>query len=463
MQCGWWSSAAGLLGLALLGCQMPDAGSDAAERGGSNAATPLAGSGAAATGGAGATAGTDGAVTPNMPGTAGATGAAGSSATNDGGSGSEPMHVVPPTPLMAEPCSVSGCPPGLECEASGVCVTPPPECTADVDCGGMLRCGLTGECLEPGACRVRGDCAEAEACRADQCVVGSDCGQTELVIEPIPPNLLVLLDISGSMSEGLDGELCFAIPGLNTCPPTKIAIASGALTQMTVSYRDDLYWGLAMFPGDGACGAPASVLAPAPGNADMVSNTVAATFPAGTTPINAAIASVQSSMVLTDAARKNYLLLLSDGAETCGGDNANTTQRIADMAAIGIGTFVVGFGGGVDATVLDNFAVAGGMPNTASATKYFQADSAAELQSALGTILQRVVGCDFALASPPDDPDAVWAFLDDVQVERDIDDGWSLDTAANVVTFAGASCAALQTGEATDIDVVFGCPEPVLE
>jgi hypothetical protein len=303
----------------------------------------------------------------------------------------------------------------------------------------------------------------AEACRADQCVVGSDCGQTELLIEPIPPNLLVLLDISSSMSQGLDGLLCFVIPGLTTCPPTKIAIASGALTQMTVSYRDDIYWGLAMFPGDGACGAPAGMLAPAAGNATMVSSTVASTLPAGTTPINAAIASVQASGVLVDATRKNYLLLLSDGGETCGGDNANTTQRIAEMAAMGIGTFVVGFGGAVDAAVLDGFATAGGVPNTIGATKYYLADCAALLQCALGAILQRVVGCDFALASEPDDPVGVWAFLDDVLVARDTDDGWSLDTATNTVTFAGAACAQLQTSAAVDIDVVFGCPEPVLE
>jgi hypothetical protein len=130
---------------------------------------------------------------------------------------------------------------------------------------------------------------------------------------------------------------------------------------------------------------------------------------------------------------------------------------------MGINTFVVGFGGGVDASALNDLANAGGVPNTTGSTAYYQADSAAQLESALGAILKRVVGCDFALNAPPDDPTKVWAFLDDVMVERDTDDGWKLDTTTNTVTFMGASCAMLQAGTVTDIDIVVGCPEPVLD
>jgi hypothetical protein len=398
-----------------------------------------------------------------MAGSMGASGA--SAASGDAGMANapEPMHVVPPAPPAPEPCSVAGCPPDLICEASGVCATAPPACLSDSDCGASRRCGLTGECLGSGECRVRGDCAMAEACRTELCTVGSDCGQTQLRIDPIAPNLLVLLDISLSMSQGLDGLLCFPIPGLTTCPPTKMAIASQVMNQMTVRYDDEIRWGLARFPGDGGCGPPVSTLAPAPGQATMVSSLVAGTVTGGTTPINAAIANIQSSGVLTDATRRNYLLLITDGAETCNGDNANTAQRIRDMAAMGINTFVVGFGGAIDAAALDSFAVAGGVPNVGGSSSYFQADSAAQLETALGAILQRVVGCDFALAMAPTDPAMVWAFLDDEMVDRDMPDGWVLDTATNTVTFMGAACGRLQAGTARDIDVVFGCPEPVLE
>jgi hypothetical protein len=275
--------------------------------------------------------------------------------------------------------------------------------------------------------------------------------------------MLVLLDISLSMNAGLDGNTCIEIPGFITCPPSKMKIATQAMSQMTVTYATEILWGLALFPGNGDCGAPVNMIAPAAGNASNVSSRVSMTLPAGFTPINAAIGAVQASGYLEDPDRKNFLLLISDGGETCMGDNADTAQRIADMHAAGISTFVVGFGGGIDPTVLNDFAQKGGVPNTGGSTSFFQADSAAALETALGAIFQRVAGCDFALAGPPDDPDAVWSFLDDVMIERDGADGWFLDTAANQVSFVGASCDRLQAGDVRDIDIVFGCPEPVLE
>jgi hypothetical protein len=145
---------------------------------------------------------------------------------------------------------------------------------------------------------------------------------------------------------------------------------------MTLTYKDEINWGLAMFPGDGNCGPPNNIIAPAPGQEDLVSSTVANTLPAGFTPIDGAIQAVQTGGYLDDPATRDYMLFISDGAETCNGAQATTTQRIADMYAAGIGTFVVGFGGGVDPNSLNQFANAGGYPNTAGGTSYYQADSA---------------------------------------------------------------------------------------
>jgi hypothetical protein len=94
-------------------------------------------------------------------------------------------------------------------------------------------------------------------------------------------------------------------------------------------------------------------------------------------------------------------------------------------------------------------------------TRYYQADSAAQLETALGSILARVVGCDFALTAPPKDPAKVWAFFDGVMVERNDTNGWTLDTTATKVTFVGDACVKLQSGSVKDVQVVFGCPQPV--
>jgi hypothetical protein len=56
----------------------------------------------------------------------------------------------------------------------------------------------------------------------------------------------------------------------------------------------------------------------------------------------------------------------------------------------------------------------------------------------------------------------MWAFLDDVEVERDTADGWVYDATANQVSFVGQSCTRIQEASVMDIDIVLGCPEPVL-
>lgn len=448
---------ASALALAGAGCSQGGGDSGDGGRGGSGSnLLPIASNGGSGTDGDGPDGGPGGGSGggPSVP-------VAGNAPVNDPDAGMEEPFVVPPTPEKAEPCDVIGCPPGLECAADGICVTPPPACLEDADCGADQHCGLTGDCLDPGGCVVTGDCGMAEACRAGVCTMGSDCGQTELTIDPIPANVLVLLDISLSMNDTLDPANCQQ-PNCRT----KMQIASQTITQMTVTYATDINWGLAMFPGpnilDG-CALPMNVIAPAAGNGPAVSSAVMAALPGGFTPIYGALNYVQTQGYLDDPMLRDYLLFISDGGETCGGDNAASEQIIANLAAMGIPTFVVGFGSGVDPAVLNRFALAGGVPNTSGGTDYFQADSAAELEAALGDIFQRVSGCDFSLQSPPDDPDMVWAFLDDLMVERDTDDGWVLDTAANQVSFVGASCVSLQAGEVRDIDIVFGCPEPVLE
>jgi hypothetical protein len=104
--------------------------------------------------------------------------------------------------------------------------------------------------------------------------------------------------------------------------------------------------------------------------------------------------------------RKQYVVLITDGGETCGGDVVAATQA---LAASGIKTFVVGFGGldggsgGVNVKLLNDAACAGmtatGFPSpcTSSGGAYvatapsgppvfFSAEDGTSLSAALGTI-----------------------------------------------------------------------------
>lgn len=370
-----------------------------------------------------------------------------------------PAPPPPSEPLVTDPCSVTGCPDGLVCLDEGYCATPGPECRVDGDCSGNQTCGQTGVCLGSGACRVDGDCAGAESCVAMVCERGTDCGQTELTIEPIVPNVLVLLDISGSM----DGQL----PG----GQTKIAVAKASINQMLNTFSGRIRWGAAFFPSDGACGAPTNVIPPGANNEIPVELGVQVVSADGATPINASINQIQAANYLRDPNHPNYLLLISDGGETCEGQtprdmvNQDTRNRIGQMfSRDNIGTFVVGFGNGVDVNWLNQFANAGGYPNTAPGSNaFYAAGDATALETALGTILGSVIGCDFALTQPPADPNEVYAFFDDVILPRDDPNGWVLDLPNSQVTFQGDACTRLRNNQVTDIDVVFGCPQPVLE
>lgn len=39
-----------------------------------------------------------------------------------------------------------------------------------------------------------------------------------------------------------------------------------------------------------------------------------------------------------------------------------------------------------------------------------------------------------------------------------MDDGWQYDPESNQLSFAGAACEALRSGEVTDLVIVYGCP-----
>ena len=121
------------------------------------------------------------------------------------------------------------------------------------------------------------------------------------------------------------------------------------------------------------------------------------------------------------------------------------------------------FGGAVDPQQLDIWAQAGGVPQAASPF-YYQADSAAQLQQALDVIADQTLGCVFQLESTPPDPNAIYVFFnnDTHPIPRDEthQNGWDYDPQTDQVEFYGQYCDDLKDGTVTDVDIVFGCPEP---
>jgi hypothetical protein len=256
----------------------------------------------------------------------------------------------------------------------------------------------------------------------------------------------------------------------------KWGIAVEAITALTNAYVGQVRWGLKFFPdatGEDCLQDPPEI-APSDNAEEEIQQILTdalevedPNFPDGpcVTNINAAMQQVSEEACIHDSERSNYILLITDGAEAnCAGNNNETRNIVADLAADGINTFVVGFGGGVNPIFLNRLANAGGSPNSALILKYYQADDLETLRDALSSIVGRIIGCDFQLGATPENIDEIYVWADDdIPIKRDDPDGWRYQSESNRVVFQGLACENLSNEVYQDIDVVFGCDAPIIE
>ena len=274
------------------------------------------------------------------------------------------------------------------------------------------------------------------------------------------PNMLIVLDESGSMTQVPTGDTVSKWTAMSNA-------LSGALSSSKV--RTNINFGLELFPNSGDPNNPIT------SNSDAVTSCMVPTSPAnaaievpiisGTDQLNAILSAIQSSTPAggtpTDLALQQaytyfttspgkdlpglkYVLLATDGGPNCntslsctkdtctqnmdllcGDHTANTTvnccldngyiclddtatvSAIKNLALASIPTYVVGIPGSqaYEAT-LNAMAVAGGVPNTAAGAtdQYYNVSSMADLQAAFSLIVtQLVTTCDIPLAQSPAD------------------------------------------------------------
>lgn len=340
----------------------------------------------------------------------------------------------------------------------------------DPACQAPQFCSVTRVCLDPGSCAADGDCTEpGKVCdlQTNTCVPGGACGSQEILATPVAPNLLIALDRSCSMDNNVTGT------GM-----TKWAISIAAIDTMLTSYANQIRFGLTLFP-DRGDGAQCQQNAPfpfyvGPGNEAAISALLNAAldpadnnFPDGpcVTNIDTAMEQAATDPGLADPERDSYILLLTDGKQAgcnAAGGDAGTTTIIDDLFQNkGVGTFVLGFGSGVDPAQLDIFANAGGVPST-GANQFYDAADQMSLDAALNTIANKTLGCSFTLDQVPPNPEEIYVFQNNMKVGRDPThmSGWDYDPATNQVTFYGANCDDLKAGVVTDVDIVLGCDQP---
>ncbi|MBP6633658.1 MAG: VWA domain-containing protein, partial [Kofleriaceae bacterium] len=319
------------------------------------------------------------------------------------------------------------------------------------DGGGDGTIDAAGQVLDDGGLPVFPDAAS--------------CGQQTEPIELVnlgdPPDLLIVLDRSGSMNS--------PIPAFPPSFVSKWTIMRNALNSLVGARQNNIRFGLMHFPSDNNCGVSAGTIqVPVDlGQAPEVMSYFGGNSANGNTPAHLGLGSAltyYNSIPVNPEGR--FVLFATDGEPNCAGgvpDASSATETVAAVTALasaGIKTYVLGFGGGfTDDSVLRNSAIAGGVPRAGN-TPYYVANDAAQLDAVLSQIAGGLIipSCSYALASPPPDPDLVAVSLNGNLVPRSTQhtDGWDYHPDANTITFFGSYCQQIMSGAVTEVSFAYG-------
>ncbi|MBI5526022.1 MAG: VWA domain-containing protein [Deltaproteobacteria bacterium] len=198
------------------------------------------------------------------------------------------------------------------------------------------------------------------------------------------PNMLLVVDLSGSMDEAVGGT-----PG----GASKWEIVKAAVKTITDKYgSNSIRFGLELFADPDQsdyCKAAKVHIGVADDNAAAIQGRMNSEMPWSNTPLKGALDTAGGYQGLRDAARSNYVLLLTDGQETCDADSQGCVQSVTNLMANDVKTFVVGFGSSVDAAVLNAMATEGGTARPVQPF-FYAVDSSAGLADAFEQIASMI-------------------------------------------------------------------------
>lgn len=269
--------------------------------------------------------------------------------------------------------------------------------------------------------------AEAEATAEG----GMGCVETDIKVDVVPWNVLLVLDYSSSMNAGF---------GTNS----RWAALWDAVELLVSDYDELVNLGAMTFPDMAvqdynSCETTMVEVPVAPQNgatilADIPDRDIATP---GNTPTRAGLSVAADHLETLDAEVPRAIVLVTDGEARCkpGFANEETLDDTVDefVGEIhdqrGIPTYVLGMALNSTAKAsLNEMAEQGGVPNPSGPEKYYQADDEAQLHEAFDAIGSQVVSCEIELEAAPNDPMLLqvlvdgmeWPHVDDCATQ----DGW---------------------------------------
>jgi von Willebrand factor type A domain-containing protein len=311
---------------------------------------------------------------------------------------------------------------------------------------------------------------------------GADCGQMNVPITPLPPDILIVQDRSGSMDDDGNDRPCNNNNG--GCGSTsKWAQVTAAINAVVMQTQSTVNWGLKFFAdSDNVCGvSPNTVaVAVAPNNATPIAAAITASTSANggvlngsSTPTEQAVrAGITYLQSLTDTNPK-YILLATDGLPNCvpnqrattGDNSAGAEAAVSDAKTAGFPTFVVGIATDRDAMATDTLntmAMDGGEAQANAATAYYSVADTATLEAALQTIVGITASCTISLSGAPTGFTNVAISANDssgntVEIPQDAQNGWSYGSNMTTVVLNGTSCTNLQNGSYSNFQFYYAC------
>jgi len=303
------------------------------------------------------------------------------------------------------------------------------------------------------------------------------CAAKDFTITPSPVTLMILEDMSGSMAPNFNDETQKWDDDSN---PGRWSIVKLALQSLLKTYADtQIEFGLDFFPEGGKNCSISSTpkFDCALNNSQVIYDALPADdAPKGSTPLYKAMDNYSNAGFAPGCMgedKQKYLLIVSDGQDSCGtggwSSKKATAKELGEESAklkgLGIKTFAIGFGDGVDESQLNAIAAAGGT----NFTTYLPADNKSALEDAFNKIAHSIVNCNFEVPPVGDDVDR-----DDVNFYFNkkvvpMDDkcikgkGWTWTTdAKDEIFFCKDSCDKLQNGD-VDVTAEWGCPAVTLD
>lgn len=262
--------------------------------------------------------------------------------------------------------------------------------------------------------------------------------------QPVNPDIMLILDKSGSMGEPLAGY----------SGASKWDIMRSAIANIVANKGDVVKFGLLMFPWGNRCHDGQVRVNPSLNAVGTVLQEMNSVSPIGGTPTHQSLRQARDyydNVPVNPDGR--IVLLATDGLPVCS-SIGESVGMIGELQQRGIQTFVLGFGfGNVSVDGLQQMANAGGTG------QIYPADSPQQLSDAFDSILGQVTvpSCTFNLKQQPKNDADIQVSLAGAELVRDDENGWMYSSSANSITLNGEACRSVKGGNAAAIEVDLGC------